>query len=190
MFSRNPDNPNDDLRRTGLQPVPMPPARDVPQPPIAPTSPPDLSMVAREDQFDGTISARHVVRVLGQVKGTIEAPMVTVEEGARVEADVTANEVVIAGEYAGNMTCRQRLEVRPTGRVSGHLETLRLMLHEGAAMDGEIHMLKPSSGTSAPAASVSAPAPARPADDPAARPPATRTRSADDATREPAHPAR
>ena len=108
--------------------------------------------------------------------------------GIRVDrgADVTANEVVIAGEYSGNMTCRQRLEVRPTGRVSGHLETLRLMLHEGAAMDGEIHMLKPSSGTSAPAA----PAPARPADEPAVRPPATRTRSADDATREPAHPAR
>ena len=47
----------------------------------------------------------HAVRVLGELKGKIQAPLVTIEEGAKVTADVTADEVIVAGEYSGKMTC-------------------------------------------------------------------------------------
>jgi cytoskeletal protein CcmA (bactofilin family) len=147
MFRGSPDrNPNEDIRRTGAQPVSPSHVREIP---TAPPAPPraeaagqsDLTFVAREDQFEGSISAHRAVRVMGQVKGKIDAPSVTIDEGAKVAADITADEVVVAGQYTGNMSCRQRLEVRPSGRISGKIETMRLMLHEGAAMDGEIHML-------------------------------------------------
>lgn len=147
MFRGSPDrNPNEDLRRPGAQPVAPSHVREIPTSPPAPqpveaAGQSDLTFVAREDQFEGSIAAHRAVRVLGQVKGKIDAPSVTIEEGAKVEADITADEVVVAGQYTGNMTCRQRLEVRPSGQISGKLATLRLMLHEGAAMDGEIHML-------------------------------------------------
>ncbi len=148
MFRGSPDrNPNEDLRRPGAQPVAPSHVREIPTaPPPAPqpvevAGQADLTFVAREDQFEGSISAHRAVRVLGQVKGKIDAPSVTIEEGAKVDADITADEVVVAGQYTGNMTCRQRLEVRPSGRLSGKLQTMRLMLHEGAALEGEIHML-------------------------------------------------
>ena len=76
---------------------------------------------------------------------------------------------MVAGEYAGNLLCRKRLEVQATGKVSGRLETLKLVLHEGAAMDGEIHMTKPGEDPGARAAGSvrSAPdAPIRPAPPP------------------------
>ena len=102
----------------------------------------EQTVVAREDRIDGTVRGHRAVRVLGQVKGKIEAPTVTIEEGAKVTADVTADEVIVAGEYSGKMTCSKRLEVRPSGRLSGRIETLKMLLHEGGVIDGELHMIK------------------------------------------------
>ena len=48
--------------------------------------------------------------------GSIESESsITIEEGAVVEADITATEVTIAGSYNGKLVCRQRLEIRPSG---------------------------------------------------------------------------
>lgn len=137
MFSRNADRP----APPGTAPVPG--VRDVSPPPM-PVSQMHLetTVIARADRIEGTLRVAEVLRVLGSVEGRIEATTVVIEDGARVNADVLADEVVIAGEYNGKLTCKQRLEVRPSGRVSGQIETLRLMLHEGAAVDGELKMLK------------------------------------------------
>lgn len=136
MFSRNADRP----APPGTAPVPG--VRDV-SPPI-PVSQLHLetTVIARADRVEGTVRVAEVLRVLGSVEGRIEATTLVIEEGARVNADVIADEVVIAGDYNGALTCKQRLEVRPSGRVTGQVETLRLMLHEGAAVDGELKMLK------------------------------------------------
>ena len=150
MFSRSSERTgSDDGRRGGLQPVGTPgtPGAANGQTPVTPLTPVptnDQTLVAREDRVDGTIRATKTIRVLGSVKGKLEAPNVIIEEGAKVTADINADEVVVAGEYSGNMVCRQRLEVRPSGCLSGRIETLKLMLHEGAQMDGEMHMIKPA----------------------------------------------
>ena len=47
----------------------------------------------------------------------------------------------MAGEFTGNLTCRERLEAHASGRINGRVETFRLMLHEGASVEGEMHML-------------------------------------------------
>lgn len=138
MFSRNADRP----APPGTAPVPG--VRDMSPPPM-PHSPQlhlETTVIARADRMEGTLRIAEVLRVLGSVEGRIEATTVVIEEGARVAADVIADEVVIAGDYNGKLHCRQRLEVRPSGRVAGQIETFRLMLHEGAAVDGEVKMLK------------------------------------------------
>ncbi|MEA2621492.1 MAG: hypothetical protein QOH61_402 [Chloroflexota bacterium] len=148
MFSRSSGSTGtDDGRRGGLQPVGGTNGHTVAatQSSVSSTSSAgssDQTVVAREDRIEGTIRAHQTVRVLGTVKGKLEAPNVLIEEGAKVTADVVADEVIVAGEYSGSLTCRQRLEVRPTGRVNGRVETLKLMLHEGATVDGEVHMIK------------------------------------------------
>ena len=104
----------------------------------------DQTVIAREDRLEGNVTAHRSIHVLGQVQGKLEAPSVVIEEGAKVNADVSADEVVVAGEYTGNLVSRQRLEVRSTGKISGRLEYLKLMLHEGAAVDGELKVIKPA----------------------------------------------
>ena len=111
--------------------------------PARPT-PPDGTVIAHGDRLEGTLKTERSLRIAGVVEGKIEAAAaVHIDEGARVTADVSADEVVVAGRYSGKMTCRQRLEILPTGRVSGTIETAKLMLHEGGFVDGGLHMQRP-----------------------------------------------
>jgi cytoskeletal protein CcmA (bactofilin family) len=102
---------------------------------------PEDSVVARDDHLEGTFTSRGTVVVYGSLTGRIEAVRLRIEAGAKVEADVIVDEAIVAGEFSGNLTCRERLEAHASGRINGHVETYKLMLHEGASVEGEMHML-------------------------------------------------
>ncbi len=160
MFSQSADKPAADQSDApaGMRELPPQPAKPVmpgyvPTSPAAPVTPqpeavvevdapgPDDSVVAVDDHLEGTFTSRGTVVVRGSVKGRIEAVQVRIEDGANVDADVIVDEAIIAGEFTGNLTCRERLEARSSGRISGRVETFKLMLHEGASVEGEMHML-------------------------------------------------
>ena len=148
MFSRNTERPPTNDGRPPAPPATPPGVRDVslpPPPPLQqqPTSasvPTDLTLIGRADRLEGTL------------EGTVEATTVHIDEGAKVRADITADEVIIGGDYSGKLVCRQRLEIRSTGQIVGHVETFRLMLHEGGSIDGELKMLKQPAPTEQDAA--------------------------------------
>ncbi len=106
------------------------------------------SIIAQEDTFEGQIKTSTGVRVMGTVRGTIESERsVRIETGAHVEADISAEEVVIAGTYSGTLTCRDRIEITSTAQVSGKIETIKLHLHEGGFFDGELRMKRAEDAT-------------------------------------------
>ena len=159
MFTRRDasttDRPSvDESQRTTTPTPPAPAPQPVMSQPVAPQPTSarnsDESLIAREDTFEGQLNTTRGVRIMGTVRGGVESQQyVHIEENAKVEADITAEEVVIAGEYSGKLTCRQRVEIRATGRVSGQIETQKLLLHEGGYFDGELHMQKPANAPAA-----------------------------------------
>ena len=157
MFSQSADEPAADQSPApiGMRELPPQPAKPVmpayatttPQPVAAEAGPgprPEDSVIAKDDHLEGTFTSRGTVVVMGSVKGRIEAVQVKIEDGAKVDADVIVDEAIIAGEFTGNLTCRDRLEARASGRINGRVETFKLMLHEGASVEGEMHMLTES----------------------------------------------
>lgn len=141
------DRPTDDQRfvRPITPPAGTKEAVAVPVDPTPSAAASDESVLAAGDRFEGTFRTARGLRIRGAVEGRIESEShVRIDEDAKVTADVSAEEVVIAGQYSGHLVCRQRLEILPTGRVSGTIETVTLMLHEGGYIDGELHMQKPT----------------------------------------------
>ena len=137
MFSRHSDRPmrdagpvaTDPSRNGALSPVPTLPVRDA-EPSVTAVALTIGSVVGRDDMLDGAIRVRQALRIFGRVTGSIESESsITIEEGAVVEADITATEVTICGSYSGKLVCRERLEIRPSGYAKGEIETVRLMLH-------------------------------------------------------------
>lgn len=121
--------------------TPTPPVAAAPQPAPTPPVQQNVSLVASGDVFEGKLTTTNGVRVLGTVHGTVESKSnIHVEADANVEADITAENVTIAGTYKGKLNCNGRLEITATGRASGELETGRILLHEGGFFEGTLHM--------------------------------------------------
>lgn len=133
------------------EPAPQPAAWS-PQPatvPVAPREPAAAprpktateSVIGPDDFFDGSYRSERGVRIQGAARGSIESRQyIFVEAGAQVEADLSAEDITIAGVFSGKIACRRRLELAETGRVQGHIQTARLVVHEGGILDGELHM--------------------------------------------------
>lgn len=80
-------------------------------------------------------------RIEGQVDGEIAAQdVLTVGEGALVNAKIAGTTIIIEGQVTGDVTARQRLELRASARVNGNVATPSLVVQEGAILNGQCSM--------------------------------------------------
>jgi cytoskeletal protein CcmA (bactofilin family) len=110
------------------------------------------SLIGEHTSFEGTLKTEGSVRLLGTIQGEIESKStIIVEEKARVTARLTAQQVTVAGQLDGQIFCEGRVEIRPTGRVTGEINAGALIVQEGAYFDGNSRMASggaPSSSAS------------------------------------------
>ena len=129
-------------------PIPSPPGAAAPQVAAVPAGEPASrarpiaeSVIGPDDFFDGRYRSERGVRIQGNARGSIESRQyIFVEGGAQVEADLSAEDITISGDFKGKISCRRRLEVTSTGKIQGQVQTALLVVQEGGALDGELHM--------------------------------------------------
>lgn len=93
--------------------------------------------VTGELQFSGTL------RIDGTFHGSIvTSDVLVVGEHAVIHADIKAGELEIHGRVFGNVECKRRIEIHPTGRVRGDLFTPQLIINTGATFDGRSRMVE------------------------------------------------
>jgi cytoskeletal protein CcmA (bactofilin family) len=87
----------------------------------------------------GEITAREDLVINGRVEGSIAVPghALTVNEGAKVEAEVQARAIVVSGQVFGNLRADERVELRPTADVEGELTAPSLKMADGAMFQGK-----------------------------------------------------
>ena len=94
-------------------------------------------VLANGAEFTGLLVLHGATRIDGGVRGEIVgADVLCVGPGALVEAHLSAEEIVVAGEVRGNLTGGRRIELRPGARVLGSVRTARLTVAEGAVLEG------------------------------------------------------
>jgi cytoskeletal protein CcmA (bactofilin family) len=99
------------------------------------------SLIGERTSFEGTLKTEGSVRLLGSIQGEIESKStIIVEEKAHVTARLTAAQVTVAGQVDGQIYCEGRVEIRPTGRVTGEINAGALIIQEGAYFDGNSKM--------------------------------------------------
>ena len=89
----------------------------------------------------GEISGDEDLVIRGRVEGTISIDKnLIVDAGGCVRASVRAAAVVISGEVVGDCHARERVELRPSGRLTGDIHAPRIVIAEGAEFHGRSHM--------------------------------------------------
>jgi cytoskeletal protein CcmA (bactofilin family) len=96
------------------------------------------------------------LRIDGQVKGQINAEGdVLLSPQSQVDADIRAQNVVVAGRFKGSILVKGRAELARGGRVDGDITSKTLVVEEGGIFQGQSIMdqqpASPQKAAAAPA---------------------------------------
>jgi cytoskeletal protein CcmA (bactofilin family) len=99
-----------------------------------------------------------MLRVDGHLVGTVtsEAGTLIVGNSGQVDANVIVAAAMISGAVNGDIFATEKLQLGRTARVMGNIQSPRLIIEEGAILEGSCSMLKARESQEAPV-----PAPAK-----------------------------
>jgi len=120
-----------------------------------------MANVGKSITIKGDISGNEDVLVEGKVEGKVDLPehQLTIGANGICEATVNAKTVIVVGRVAGDVTGIERVEIQASGVVDGDVKAPRLVVEEGAVLNGSISMSK-KEGAAAATRPQPAPAPA------------------------------
>lgn len=98
-------------------------------------------IISGSTDFRGVLKSDGVVRIFGVADGEIEtASTLIVGKTGRVTAEISGQNVVIAGRVRGNVIAAERLEIVSGGQVYGDVVCRVLDIEEGAIFVGRSQM--------------------------------------------------
>lgn len=98
--------------------------------------------------FKGELQGEGTLTVLGQFEGDISLTgALHVGPDARVDANITARTIVIAGVVRGNLSADARVDILPTGTLTGTVKSGSFAAADGATVKGEIWVEKAAAVT-------------------------------------------
>ena len=97
--------------------------------------------------FRGEVSGEGDFHIAGRFEGDINVSgRVLVGEGAEVDANINARAIVVGGTVRGNLSAATRVEILPTGVLTGTLRTGSFSAADGAEVKGEIWIERAADG--------------------------------------------
>jgi len=107
-----------------------------------------MANIGKSIAIKGDLTGNEDIVIEGKVDGKVELPnnQLTIGADGVVRAEVQAKSVVVVGRVNGNVQGTERVEIQATGVVEGDVTAPKLVVAEGAVLNGSIHMSKPAAG--------------------------------------------
>ena len=90
---------------------------------------------------EGKITSGQDLRIDGKVDGSIEVGNhgLIIGASAAVKANLVARSIIISGSVNGDVTASERVDLQANGSVDGDITTPRLVMADGAFVNGNIN---------------------------------------------------
>jgi len=120
-----------------------------------------VANIGKSITIKGDLTGNEDLEIDGNIEGRIDLPnnQLTIGAEGKVKAEVTAKAVTIVGHVTGNVTATEKIEVEATGHIDGDVRAPRLIIAEGAVLNGSVEMgtkAATTTGTSPNATSAAA----------------------------------
>lgn len=100
----------------------------------------------------GDVSFVDLLRVHGHVIGSVTSEAeLFVGEGGVIEGEIRVGRLIVAGTVTGTVWVTERLVVHKGGRIVAEIHSPKLVMDDGAVLEGQVHMTGP--GAEAPSSS-------------------------------------
>ena len=92
----------------------------------------------------GETNFQAMLRVDGHLLGTVasESGTLLVGTNGQVDANIAVSTAIVNGNVNGDIVATERIQLGRTARVIGNIQTPRLILEDGAILEGSCAMLK------------------------------------------------
>lgn len=98
------------------------------------------SYIGKTMNIEADITSDEDIIIEGTVKGNIViSKTLTIGKNGNVEADIKAAVVRIIGQAKGNVIASKKVEILSEGRFTGTIDAQRLVVAEGALLNGHIN---------------------------------------------------
>jgi len=140
----------------GSRPMSSPPTQTKPLH-ATPVAGGTMANIGKSISLKGDLSGNEDLTIEGHVEGRVDLPnnLLTIGANGSVNAEVHAKTVVVIGKVTGNVSATERIEIQATGLVNGDVSAPRLVVAEGAVVNGSIEMGVKKGPAPATAVSVS-----------------------------------
>ncbi len=90
----------------------------------------------------GDVSGKENVLINGHIEGNLNFLKfcVVIGKSGRVNADIAAREIVIEGEVKGDLHASELINIKPSGKVTGNIRALQVVLSQGCQFKGSVDM--------------------------------------------------
>ena len=104
----------------------------------------------------GEITGREDLFIDGEVHGKIrlDEAKLTIGPDGRVMGDIEAREVVVRGEFKGNIKGPERVQIAGSGRATGEISARLISIEEGAEVHLQVNLEKQESPRPAAALAI------------------------------------
>jgi cytoskeletal protein CcmA (bactofilin family) len=108
----------------------------------SPTNSGRAAVIGPGIHINGDINGDENLIIEGKVDGKINlnAHQLDIGQGGRVNADITAKVIKIAGEVRGDLSGSEKVVISSSGNVHGNIVAPRMTLEDGAIFKGSIDM--------------------------------------------------
>jgi cytoskeletal protein CcmA (bactofilin family) len=122
-----------------------------------------MANIGKSITIKGDLSGNEDLVIEGTVEGRVDLPdnQLTVGANGSVRAEVHAKAVIVVGKVTGNVRGTERIEIQATGSVDGDVSAPRLIVAEGAVLNGSIEMGATATPASQAKATAKVPEPER-----------------------------
>ncbi len=109
-----------------------------------------VTIISKECHIKGVISGNDDISVCGKVEGeiTLKNNTVTIENSAKVDANILAKVANINGNIVGNIEATDKILITGSGNVTGDMVAKKVILQDGSYFKGNVSMIdnQPSQG--------------------------------------------
>ncbi len=99
------------------------------------------SSIGEQTDFSGSFNGGENIVVRGTVRGDSHVQgIVVITDTGRWIGSLSADVVIIAGKFHGDVTAREKIEVQSTAQVQGNLHSPSLAIEYGAVHVGHVLM--------------------------------------------------
>lgn len=92
--------------------------------------------------INGEISGKEDLLIEGQCQGkiTLLESTLTIEQGARIHAEIQVRNITIKGSVKGNISASGRVLIQKEAQLDGDITAARISIEDGAQFKGTVKM--------------------------------------------------